>query len=110
MGTLHLLLVVYGLCFGLMQDKAKPLTDALKRLPWVGSFFERQLACAYCTGFHCGWVVFILESLRSGAGVAGYIELTFFAFASAAFCLLVDVLLEVAVARIPPATQGSRDV
>ena len=99
-----LLLASYGLCFGLMNDKAKRLTDLLKRIPlfpadgeyWV----ERMLKCPYCIGFHTGLdgVGYGRPSLSGGGGVlwkplhGG--EIAAFAFASSAFCYAMDTILQ----------------
>lgn len=90
MTILHLL-AAYGLCFGLMQDKVPLLTESLRRLPLVGGFFTRLLDCAYCTGFHCGWVVFLLEEFRTGTKPTWYVDMILFSFASATFCYMADV-------------------
>ena len=46
------LVFAYGLTFGAMNK----LPDFVyERLP---SFFNRLLACAYCTGFHTGWMAY----------------------------------------------------
>lgn len=94
--VLHLL-AAYGLCFGLMNDKN----------PWLGRvlrhavFFERMLGCSYCTGFHCGWMVYVLEVLRVGT-VPGhwFPEVILWAFASSAFCYAADAVLQWLESRI----------
>lgn len=99
-----LLLASYGLCFGLMNDKAKRLTDLLKRIPLFpveeeGYWFERMLQCPYCIGFHTGWMVWAMAVLPS-LMVAGTLEpfhggeVAAFAFASSAFCYAVDTILQ----------------
>lgn len=85
MTILHLL-AAYGLCFGLMNDKAKTFTDRLVRLPWgLGSMFRRMLECAYCTGFHCGWLVWLVSGTTHRPG-----DMLLWAFASAAFCYTLE--------------------
>ena len=47
-----LILASYGLTFGLMNDKAKLLTDLLKKIPLFvredRTFFDRMFVCPYC--------------------------------------------------------------
>lgn len=100
------LLAAYGLCFGLMNDKAKPITDWMRAIPFrvrgsdaeATTFFERMLACPYCTGFHCGWVLWLVlgcEPVGSGSGVVGTVAAApVWAFASAIFCYLVDTMAQ----------------
>jgi len=90
MPTVWALLAAYAIVFGLQNDKAKPLTDLLRRV----GFFERMLACSYCTGFHCGWMVWLLTWGATGvppaSGWAAIPSLVLWAFASAAWCYIVD--------------------
>jgi hypothetical protein len=99
-----LMFASYGMCFGLMNDKVW-FTHSLRALPlrkveapWapgeVSTLFERLFQCAYCTGFHTGWVTWLL-----GVGMAGLpyphhfgngASLLVWSFASAVFCYLVD--------------------
>lgn len=104
MDTVLLLLAAYGVCFGLMNDKAKWLTDLLKGLPLFrdeegATFFQRMLVCPYCTGFHAGWLAWVAfvfpNHLLAGsvdASVAG--EVVAFAFASSAFCYGLDSIIQ----------------
>ncbi len=82
------LLLAYGLCFGL-QNKVEPLRSP----EWpLGAFFTRMLDCSYCTGFHAGWLAWALTRLFHGLEltVAGVSPVLAWAFASSAFCYLVD--------------------
>lgn len=114
--VLFALLASYGLCFGLMNDKARWLTDRLRALrirvrnegdegqPDETTFFGRMLHCPYCTGFHTGWMVWLVAVAVAGwpvpvewateevaFGVAANVgALVLFAFASSAFCYLAD--------------------
>lgn len=104
--TIVLLLASYGVCFGLMNDKAKMLTDLLKRLPLFRdangqTFFARMLVCPYCTGFHTGWMVWLAVMLPMVAAdfdwwdLAEIIpDLALFAFASSAFCYAIDSVIQ----------------
>ena len=72
------LLVSYGLCFGLMN-----------KLPWT----LPVLKCAYCTGFHTGWMTWLWAlglpgSLRESVALAAW------ALASAATCYVLDQITQ----------------
>jgi hypothetical protein len=99
MPTLLFLLAAYGVCFGVMNDKA-PLVPALRRLPLFPdkdgrTFFTRMFLCPYCTGFHAGWAVWLLLRLPDilvggGAWPTLVGSLLVHAFAASAFCYLAD--------------------
>lgn len=113
MDFLLLFLAAYGLTFGLMNNKARFLTDRLKLLRFrvrkaddgtETTFFQRMLVCPYCTGFHAGWMAWLLVRLP------GYADATFAwervatagaewvasALAAAAFCYLADTAAQLA--------------
>jgi hypothetical protein len=100
MELLLLLLAAYGFCFGLMNEKVPVLNRALYRLPILRdldqgtNFFSRMLDCAYCTGFHAGWVVWTVAYLSGGEPFQGWVQvlgdMALFAFASSAFCYSLD--------------------
>jgi len=88
------LLAAFGLCFGFM-NKATPLYGKI-------DFFDRMWECSYCTGFHCGWLMWVLAFILEGkppmgdfgralgvVQVVGSIPL--WAFASSAFCYTLDI-------------------
>lgn len=88
MPTLVDLVLAYGLCFGLMNK-----VDALRSPKWpLGGFFSRMLDCSYCTGFHAGWLAWAITRPFQGLEltVAGVSPVLAWAFASSAFCYLVD--------------------
>lgn len=102
-------LASYGLCFGLMNGKAWFLTDRLKALPlWkierkeddetvTSTFFQRMLVCPYCTGFHTGWIAWLLIRLPQHVvafKVESVLEAITTAFASAAVCYLLDTVAQ----------------
>jgi len=65
-----------------MEGKVEVLTKPMALLPFgVGGFFQRMLSCAYCTGFHCGWVLGL---------VTGRSDLVVCAFSASAFCYTVN--------------------
>ena len=85
--TFFYLLLAYGICFGL-QNKATflyaqhPLLDAL-------------LKCVYCTGFHCGWMSWLVawgvDGRTPGSGLIGIpASLVAWTISSSAFCYIVD--------------------
>lgn len=82
------LLLAYGLAFGLMNK-----VDVLRSEKWpLGAFFDRMLSCSYCTGFHAGWLAWALTRIVHGLPHTAQDALTpiLWAFASSAFCFLVD--------------------
>jgi hypothetical protein len=104
MSMLTLLLASYGVTFGLMNDKAKFLTDIAKKIPLFRdsegqTLFTRMFACAYCTGFHAGWMVWCIAVLPDHL-IAGTVEPSLlggavsFAFASSAFCYGTDTAIQ----------------
>ena len=96
------LLASYALCFGLLNDKARWISDFLVRLPIAPhhdgtSFFGRMFQCSYCTGFHTGWMTWLLVfhgTIPSRSLDSLVTELLVFALASAAFCYLVDCIAQ----------------
>ena len=100
MSELVYFLVVYGVCFGLMFDKI-PVVRRVRCVP----MFDRMFRCAYCTGFHCGWVVWVLTvGLQPDVPemcVQGFLR----GFASAAFCYTLDTVLRWAEAGVPTQTE-----
>jgi len=95
-----LLLVSYGLAFGLMNDKT-PLSGWFRNRQFGKdeeglTWFTRLLSCPYCTGFHTGYLAWLLTHLpqyiagRHPFDVAVVTEVVGAAFASSAFCYLVD--------------------
>jgi hypothetical protein len=98
MSLLLLLLASYGVCFGLMAEKIPALNRALYAIPVArdeegNNLFRRMFLCAYCTGFHSGWIVWLISrGLR--VGWADLTELAVFTFAASAFCYSLDITLQ----------------
>ena len=104
------LAATYGLCFGIMNDKASLVTDLLRKIP-LGqdedgvTFFDRMFACSYCTGAHCGWVVWLLfwgatgEPPAEGWHAAASVPM--WMFASGAWCYMADSLSRLAEGHTP---------
>jgi len=107
---IYTLIAAFGLCFGLMNDKARWLTNPLRKI----KFFDKMLNCPYCTGFHCGWMVWLGRVAEAGTwpvsvseaahlyvGIGGNVLAALLCgFASAVFCYTLDTTtqwLEVAV-------------
>lgn len=63
-----LLLLAYSITFGLQNDKAKFVTERLRESPT----FENMLSCSYCTGFHAGWVSWLLMAFLQGLPTSGW--------------------------------------
>lgn len=89
----------YGLCFGVMNDKI-PFVRLLRLVP-VGvdsegkNFFARMFECPYCTGFHTGWMLFLVMGLpQVFANKSSWWEVLLgilcWGFASSAACYLLD--------------------
>lgn len=107
MNLLLLLLASYGVTFGLMQEKLPRFNALLFRIP-VGrkeeeNLFKRMFGCAFCTGFHSGWIVWLLAGVWTSelsievalTGIPSKLAGTLvFAFASAAFCYALDSALQ----------------
>lgn len=84
------LLLAYGLCFGVMHKADflfPPSVDPLR-------------SCAYCTGFHSGWLSWLVFAglghrlLCVGSGVAcSLLAMIAWAFISAAVCYILDTLI-----------------
>lgn len=94
MDILPQLLAAFGLCFGLMNDKLPGV--AWVRARWA--FADRMLECAFCTGFHCGWLVWGLGVLTHTemppSFVGSVAEAARWALASSATCYLLDTFAQ----------------
>lgn len=100
MDNLLILLASYGVCFGLMNEKVPWLNSLLYWAPLVRdeahgtNLFSRMFGCAYCTGFHTSWGVFLAHSAVEGSvGFLTCIEALLFGFAGSAFCYALDTAL-----------------
>lgn len=79
------LLLAYGICFGLMNK-----VEFMRKI----AFFDKMFSCSYCTGFHAGWIAWVISRALYGAvsepqHVLGAL---LWAFSSAVFCYLLDTL------------------
>lgn len=58
-------LAIYGLAFLIKQSDGpwgimNRVRNALISNKYVGVFFYKLLDCWFCTGCHCGWIVYLL--------------------------------------------------
>lgn len=85
------LLAAYGITFGAM-NKADFLQGK-------HPFLDRLLACSYCTGFHAGWIVWLLTRPIYGWTVPFWampLEALLWAFAGAVASYGLDTILQLA--------------
>ncbi len=84
---IYSLLIAYAVCFGI-QNKLLFLRNRHELL-------DHLLVCTYCTGFHAGWLTYILwvqpDSIFNM--VKYIIPLLGFSLASSAFCYALDTLI-----------------
>ena len=82
------LLAAFGITFA-AQNKI----DFLRK-----SILDEMLKCSFCTGFHAGWMTWIMWKLVDKRHVdfllEGMLSILIWSFASAAFCYSLDVLLQ----------------
>jgi hypothetical protein len=86
--SLFELLACYGLTFGLMNK-----TLWLQNRSQLASSL---LSCSYCTGFHSGWIIYLISHLDS-LGVKetnNLTDLVIYSFASASFCYILDIFAQ----------------
>ena len=85
------LLVAYSICFGIQH-----------KLPFLhgrSKFTDEMLACTYCTGFHTGWITWVLtwgavKELPAQGIMLNSLSVFYWAFASAIFCYAMDALIK----------------
>ena len=84
------LLAMYGITFFLRDSSLfSPVRDLLVRSPFFASLFS----CAYCTGFHAGWIVFLLTTpfpTPSSISFSFFGDGLAYAFAGMAFSGVLD--------------------
>ena len=84
------LVFAYGLTFGAMNKLPDFVHEKIPRI------LNRMLACAYCTGFHTGYLAYFAISHNEVV----WHHAPRWAFASAAFSYAADTTLRVAEAQI----------
>ena len=90
MPSLMYLVLAYGVTFGI-QNKATFLRGKLPLL-------DRLIKCTYCTGFHAGWMTWLLAwALEGRTPTAGLVSISAsvvgWGLASAAFSYGVDTAI-----------------
>jgi len=88
--NIGLILLAFGICFGL-QHKVSFLH---KKHP----FLDKMLKCTYCTGFHAGWIAWLFvcaidQKFPSDSVLSNILMTLGFAFVSAISCYIMDILL-----------------
>lgn len=80
-------IAIYGICFGI-QNKAVFLHNK-------NDFFDRMFKCTYCTGFHCGWIVYLVFYLlnTSEYTIKLLVEMTMFGFYGSSTCYIIDTII-----------------
>lgn len=90
------IMLSYGLCFGL-ANKVPPLySQAFREEAVTETFIDRLLNCAYCLGFHTGWMALGLLWLCKGAPALDWTvapTVLVACFVSAAACYVADTAL-----------------
>jgi len=87
MDILVLIIASYGLCFALQHK--------ITFLHQKSEFLDAMFKCTFCTGFHTGWILWVLYHLAEGPlvlSIANLIHLLIFALVSSASCYLIDCL------------------
>jgi hypothetical protein len=94
MPSIAALIFCYGLCFGI-QNKVSFFHGK-------SEFTDKLLKCSYCTGFHAGWISFLLSlPLNGPVGFLGLLSgMVVWGFASAASCYILDTLTQYLEAQL----------
>jgi hypothetical protein len=94
---LFYLLVAYGLCFGLQNKLPFLYSTGYREDGEPKRLTDKLLHCTYCTGFHTGWMAWLLawgvEGKLPSEGWAIPASIAVWAFASAVFCYAADALV-----------------
>jgi hypothetical protein len=83
------LLLAYGFAFGAMNK-----VDFPRKV----KFFDSMLNCSYCTGFHAGWIAWLLTRFVHGFEATAQFASSalLWALCSAAFCYVLDTATQAA--------------
>ena len=91
------LLVAYGLCFGFQNKLPFLYSEAYRESGEPQRFVDKLLHCTYCTGFHTGWMAWLLawavEGKPPDADWQAPASVLIWALASAAFCYVMDAFV-----------------
>lgn len=87
------MLAIFGLAF-LLKESDGPwgmmawIRNKLMQNKYVGVFFYKLFACYFCVGFHCGWIIYLLQAKHYHFNL-----LICWGLAGAALSLILDGLL-----------------
>lgn len=97
MATLFYLLLAYGLSFGFQNKLPFLYSEAYRESGVPQRFLDQLLHCTYCTGFHTGWMTWLLawgiEGEPPTMGLSIPFSVLGWSFASAGFCYVLDALV-----------------
>jgi len=96
--SLFFLLLCYGICFGLQNKLPFLYSSHWRETGEALTIFDRLLHCTYCTGFHCGWLAWLMAWGAGGKlpaeGFTIPLSLLTWAFVSSAFCYALDAAVK----------------
>jgi hypothetical protein len=78
--------------FTLRSAQLPLLVKIRDKLTLESEFFHKLLSCSFCTGFHAGWLAYLLVADLK-LSLALPFDLLTYSFASASFCYVLDTLL-----------------
>lgn len=95
--------VAYACCFWLMNKFPARLLlsegyqeTGEKADEGIRKFLDELLTCSFCTGFHCGYLTYLLFWLGAGAQPLGWenaVQAVTAGLASAAWCYFLDTAI-----------------
>ena len=86
MEILKFILCVYGITF-FLQHKAYPILSK-------NAFLKSMLECTFCTGFHGGWMTYVLTAHSSvDVNLATIFSLVSFGFVGASSAYILDAIV-----------------
>ena len=92
METFLTIALMYGITFGIKD--AKLLHAPRAWLTQKSNFFAELLSCAYCTGFHGGWISFLILHMGGLARILPFWwSLSVYALAGAAVSYVIDTAM-----------------
>lgn len=83
---------MYAIMFTLRSAQIKFLVKLRYNLSLKSEFFQELLGCSFCTGFHAGWLTYLLVADLK-LSLALPFEMLTYSFASATFCYFFDNLI-----------------
>lgn len=93
MSILIMMFAIFGLAFLIKEsdgpfDIMSRLRGLLMRNKYVGVFFFKLLDCYFCTGFHAGWIIYLLHEKNWHLNL-----LIYWGLAGGAISLMMDAAL-----------------